>query len=288
MIRLRRWAAIGVLAAGLAGLAGCVTPPDPIERFRTLEGVVAQANMRTVRLSTQPPLVAAIPRVPVEVLTVYIEGDGFAWRTREWPSSDPTPIDPVGLRLAAAHPFGHAAWVGRPCQYVDAVRLACPVSFWTTDRFSRRSHDVISAGIDLIKEMTGAKQVVLAGFSGGGAIAANLAALRDDVVALITVAGNLDPDAWADLHGIARFDHAVNPALQGVTLRRLPQVHFVGMRDTVIPRRIAESYLANTAIERDSLIIVDQAHQCCWADAWRALLLHRGAALPWTSSVSKD
>lgn len=53
-----------------------------------------------------------------DVLRVYIEGDGHAWQSRTRPSADPTPHNPVGLRLALADPSpAPLLYLARPCQY---------------------------------------------------------------------------------------------------------------------------------------------------------------------------
>lgn len=54
-------------------------------------------------------------------LTIYIEGDGLAWINRSSPSADPTPTDPIALKLALAQPEGNAVYLARPCQYAGAV-----------------------------------------------------------------------------------------------------------------------------------------------------------------------
>jgi hypothetical protein len=50
------------------------------------------------------------------MLTVYIEGDGFAWLSRSQASYDPSPLNPVGLELALRHPLGESAYLARTCQ----------------------------------------------------------------------------------------------------------------------------------------------------------------------------
>lgn len=49
-------------------------------------------------------------------LSIYLEGDGFAWFNSRQPPPDPTPLDPMALRLAQAQPSGNATYLGRPCQ----------------------------------------------------------------------------------------------------------------------------------------------------------------------------
>ena len=52
-------------------------------------------------------------------LTIYIEGDGQAWLTRTQPSLNPTPRNPLALRLAALDKSENVVYLARPCQYVD-------------------------------------------------------------------------------------------------------------------------------------------------------------------------
>ncbi len=50
-------------------------------------------------------------------MVVYIEGDGRAYVNRRTPSNDPTPGNPMALRLALADPSLRVLYLGRPCQY---------------------------------------------------------------------------------------------------------------------------------------------------------------------------
>ena len=50
-------------------------------------------------------------------ISIYIEGDGRAWETKYRLSEDPTPSNPVALRLAAVDPAANIAYIARPGQY---------------------------------------------------------------------------------------------------------------------------------------------------------------------------
>jgi hypothetical protein len=50
----------------------------------------------------------------------YQSGDGLAWLSSDVPSSDPTPLDPLALRLALAKPARNAAYLARPCGVLRA------------------------------------------------------------------------------------------------------------------------------------------------------------------------
>ena len=136
-----------------------------------------------------------------DILMVYIEGDGAAWPTPWRPPRDPTPRMPVALTLAAADPAPAVAYVGRPCQYLEADALAaCDSAYWTGRRYALETVVAIDATVTQLKTSTGAVRIVLVGYSGGGVIAALLAARRWDVDRLITVAAPLAVKAWAAWH----------------------------------------------------------------------------------------
>jgi hypothetical protein len=47
-------------------------------------------------------------------LSIYLEGDGLAWVSRTEPSRDPTPDNPIALRLAAIDSAPNVIWIARP------------------------------------------------------------------------------------------------------------------------------------------------------------------------------
>lgn len=207
------------------------------------------------------------------VLVVYIEGDGYAWVSRTQPSFDPTPVNPVALKMAAAHAGNNVAYLARPCQYLLGLNEGCTVTRWTSHRFSQEMVAVMGVGLDVLKTKTGARYLHLVGFSGGGAMAALLAARRDDVVGLATVAGNLDPVAWARLLHVSPLEGSLNPADDALRLASIPQMHLVGGSDRVVPLGVAESYRSAFAdVSNISIKVIDGFdHHCCWAEEWPQL-----------------
>ncbi|AJP74368.1 hypothetical protein TS85_08250 [Sphingomonas hengshuiensis] len=208
------------------------------------------------------------------VLTVYIEGDGFAYARPGRRSMDPTPTDPVALRLALQHPGnGAVAWLARPCQYAPRTRN-CRSDYWTVARYAPEVIDSAGAALDRLKRDTaGASRLILVGYSGGGALAALLAERRDDVAALVTVAANLDLAAWVRAHDLTPLSASVDPATEAARLSRTPQVHFVGADDRVVDARIARAFVARMAPDAPASITVlpAQDHGCCWARRWPLL-----------------
>jgi hypothetical protein len=225
--------------------------------------------------------------VTVAILTIYIEGDGFAWLTPSQPTDDPSPRKPLALQLALRHPDDAVAWLGRPCQFVAAADWrACNVSLWTEQRFSEAVVAASDNAISQLKARRHAQQLVLVGYSGGAAIAALVAARRSDVQRLITVAGNLDHREWTHWHNVAPLRGSLNPADVADALINIPQTHWVGGRDNVVGRRLADSFAAHFPAQLSTHLclqpqpqiyeIAAADHSSGWVEIWPDLLLRSG------------
>lgn len=270
------------LALSLCWLSqGCTHLPSPSERRGATDALVDARGWQRVTVSAGLFDIAVhVPPAPAtsDVLTVYIEGDGLAWITPSRPSPDPTPVRPIGLQLALAQPDGAAAHLARPCQYtmngpLNERARGCDPRYWTSQRFAPEVIDAEGLALDALKARFQARRLVLVGFSGGGAVAALLAARRDDVIRLITVAGNLDHAAWTRHHGIDPLTGSLNPADERTRLDRVPQWHVVGAQDRVIPPSIAQDFAAGFPVGHQPRIMVMAGHDhlCCWADSWPSL-----------------
>lgn len=259
------------------GLFGCSMFPTHQQRVAAADQLASQKGWRArVIHSGQFEIMSYMSNdiLPRQDLTVYIEGDGLAWLSNEIPSNDPTPINPIGLKLALAQPSGQAVYLGRPCQYADfKAEGSCGKRYWTNERFAPEVIMAMSMVLDQLKLEFNPKRLTLVGYSGGGAIAVLLAAKRTDVAQLITIAGNLDTEAWTAYHGISPLAGSLNPADAYRQLTHTPQIHWVGGADETMPKQIADHYLAR--FDKTSLLeirVMDgYTHQCCWVRHWPEL-----------------
>lgn len=220
-------------------------------------------------------LVYARIRKPGAPITVYIEGDGSAWDSRTQLSEDPTPRDTIAVDLAAADPSANIIYLARPGQYTLAGASECNPSYWSSERFSETVVKAIDQVIDHLKYKYNAPDVSIIGYSGGGAIAVLIAARRNDVLILRTVAGNLDTEAVSLYHKVSPLTGSLNPVDVAEKIKDLPQRHFVGSKDTVVPLFIAQSFVKRVGDKDDKRItVVDGAtHTKGWREHWQELLL---------------
>ena len=266
----------GLVIIALTLLSSCKTTPNVVQRINTSNQLALNHNWQADMIAAHSfNLMSYRPKQinSAAILTIYIEGDGFAWRTRSSPSNNPSPINPIGLKLALNHPQGNAAYLARPCQYVSSNTSGCDKAYWTDKRFSEEVVAASNQVIDALKSKFGAAQLQLVGYSGGGAIAALVSARRDDVIHLITVAGNLDHRAWTDKKRLSPLKGSLNPADYWQKLNPIKQTHFVGSKDYIVGHAVAQSYKRrfnnNAKIEIKTLPNFD--HHCCWVERWPVL-----------------
>lgn len=257
-------------------LSGC-THLSPEARTQNAEALAANGGWEKRYVETNRfTFVAFAPKhsTPIRSLRIYIEGDGQAWQHRKLPSQDPTPINPIALKLALKDPQA-AVYLARPCQYVQGQhKKGCEQRYWTHARFSEEVIDATDQAITALMRQSHAQRLILVGYSGGAAVAALVAARRRDVDKLITVAGNLDHAAWTTLHNISPLSGSLNPVDSRSQIQSIEQLHLVGAEDKIIPASIVSAYVRGfpdaTKIKMRSIDRFD--HHCCWVEQWPSLM----------------
>ncbi|QLF92386.1 alpha/beta hydrolase [Pseudomonas sp. ABC1] len=224
-----------------------------------------------LHLDTQPfPLLAGVSQAarPSQVLRIYIEGDGRAWITARQPSLDPTPRDPWFALLALEDPRP-SAWLARPCQYVRNER--CQVREWTDARFSEDAVAALDQAIDQLKQRHASERLELIGYSGGAAMALLLAARRDDVISIQSLAGSLSPRRWAERQGLSPLHGSLDPQDRRDRLVQLPQRHLAGAMDDNVPASLAHEWrkLLGDPPCVEIIELPTLGHDDGWQDAWR-------------------
>ena len=254
-------------------LAACAVTP-PTERAAHADSIARAAGLQPLLIETTMfdihARLRATPGAPL--LIIYIEGDGLAWRTRSEPSTDPTPLEPVALRLAATDDAPSVAWLARPCQFTGGEKARnCTKAWWTEARYGEPVIASLHASIDTLKLKAGVTSLALAGYSGGGTVAALVAARRDDIAWLKTVASPLDTDAFTTHHKVTPLTASLTPADHAARLSSLPQIHYVGGDDDIVPPVINQAIVASLAKKGCATlkILPGITHGKGWSEAWK-------------------
>lgn len=222
-------------------------------------------------------LMAYVPRLhkKTKILTIYIEGDGLAWLSEDTPSDNPTPIIPMALKMAIQdRKHNPIVYLARPCQFVSNNRWGkCHRKYWTHLRFSPEVIHAMNQAITHLKNQYHAKRIRLVGYSGGGTIAALISVRRNDVLQLITVAAVLDTEEWVRHGSLTPLQGSLNPADAWKYLMDIPQTHWVGGKDSIVPKENALSFIKRFPETKKPKIKVVPTfdHACCWATDWSAL-----------------
>lgn len=233
--------------------------------------ITREVNTPTFKLSTLEKIQA-----PEEASThVYIEGDGNSWKTRYQLSDNPTPKQPLALKLALQDTHPNVIYIARPCQYTPlATDPCCEPKFWSSHRYAPEVITAVNAVLDHHLQRRQATTWVLVGFSGGASVATLVASERQDVARLITVAGDLNHDLLNQYHGTTPLRGSLNPSDALQQVQHIPQTHWCGTKDSVVPCWTVSAFCEK--VNNPDLVrcksLKGASHHAKWEQAWPTLL----------------
>jgi pimeloyl-ACP methyl ester carboxylesterase len=277
-----RRVALVTIAMVLIGCAPTWTSaPDPAARLQSATALAEAGGFERLDLSSEafarPYLAAwARPGSVAGCVRVYLEGDGLSWASRRQPSPDPTPVDPVGLRLALADSSeATLVYLGRPCQYTGTEDSSCRPILWTAGRYGEDALSAMNSGLDAALDQIASSvdDLTLVGFSGGGVMAALLTARREDIDRLVTIAAPLDVDHWTREMQVSPLVLSGSPMWNVDLLRLVEQDHFIGLNDDRVPVSATQRFHAALGPQAPSRMhpIEDLGHRD-WPKRWNELL----------------
>jgi pimeloyl-ACP methyl ester carboxylesterase len=244
----------------------CTTPLSRAETFAHKQGFeesVVTGNGYAHRIWRKPG------SPPDPVLHVYIDGDGTPYPTPDTVSPDPVVHEPLMLHLMALDPHP-SVYVGRPCYWGLRSDAGCSPSLWTLGRFSPAVIDSMTA---VIIQETGDRppsRRVLYGHSGGATLALLIASRGLELAGIVTIGGNLDPDAWARLHGYTPLIESLNPIRTAPKAGWPAMRHYVGDADRIVPAALVRDAAAR--IGGEVIVVPGFDHHCCWQQIWSQAL----------------
>ncbi len=253
-------------------LGGCIATTYPYMRTETAQRIAAPAWMIKRDISAAPFILRAYERVHERggSANIYIEGE----RSNTNPSS--TPFNPVALHLASKDKANNVIYIAHPCQYTGMISVTdkCSDSYDNESSFSDEVIESYNTALDDISRRYNIQKFNLIGYSGGGGIATLLAAKRSDIVSLRTVAGILDHETYTTLLKAPAMTQSINPASEAATLTKMPQYHFIGGRDDIVPPAILHSFLQSMPPTNcvQTMLVQEAMHDSGWVDKWPELL----------------
>lgn len=260
--------ALNAVLATLLFLGGCASPGQRLDQR------AREAGLEVIHIAAGPfPSMVYLKRsgaadhandsISSGPLTIFLESDGIPWLGRI-PSDDPTTREPVALEMLMRSP-APAAYVTRPC-YNGVRSDKCNFELWTGARYSTEVVESMVATVREVQRRAGAERVALVGYSGGGSLAVLIAERLENVASVVTVAANLDTDAWTDHHKYLRLSQSLNPTLSDRP-HPWPELHLRGANDLVVPLATTERYFARYP-QAQQRIVEGFNHVCCWVRDW--------------------
>ncbi len=256
-----------LLMQALSVLLACAAPGQHVEEVANTNGY----TRNIVRGTEFQHLIYHNDREPRSgVYHVYLEHDGSPWRNLREVARDPTPRNPLMLKLMALDPVP-SIYLGRPCYNGLARDSGCNPVMWTDQRYSQQVVGSMAKALSSFVRNDPHAKFIFFGHSGGGTLAMLLAELFHNTLAVVTLAGNLDIEAWAKHHGYTPLLGSLNPASRPALDKRVVQRHYIATQDLNIPPALTKRYAASHP-EAELFEFTGFDHHCCWKEVWSGIL----------------
>lgn len=233
----------------LLGACSTYTPPPEYSYQEIPAGKFTLASWQKI----------TAPEKPVKI---YIEGDGHAFNAHGRVSADPTPRGTLLRELAFKDSAPNVVYLARPCQYINSPE--CNPEYWSDARFAP---EIIDSSAKAVRSLSQVRPVTLIGYSGGATVAALIAVRHPDIPVrkLVTVAGNLDHQAWTTWHHLPPLNGSLNLADYRQELSLMAQSHYLGTADEVIPPHLTKNFIGDTPAIH---LITGASHDRNWEKAF--------------------
>ena len=190
---------------------------------------------------------------PEGPLRIYIEGDGT-----------PDPKSPVAFELAQRDTTPNVIYVARPCQYLLCDECDNP-ALWKEERFNEEIVNEMKDLIVYLSHKYKTPSLDLIGYDGGGTMAM-LLATKIPLARVVTIGSVLNTQEYVAEKNISPIN-GMNPADNMGKLARIPQVHYVGKKDTVIPMKYTKRFVHNLKNPKSAVIkVVPNATHTDWGN----------------------
>lgn len=275
---VRYWVRVLFLAAVSLFPACAANPPQDVNHLCP--------HCRSIIISpaAQLPLIAYVKVNPSQsesaFIHVYLEGDGQPWIRGRWPAKNPSSRQLTALKLMMLDPHP-AIYLNRPCYGYKFMPEHCSDELWTSARYGPEIVDAMAFALTDFATQYPGKRWILIGHSGGGVLAMLLAEKVENVAAVVTLAANLDHQAWTNIKGFAPLNRSLNPVDQEPLPANVMRWHFAGGRDLQVPPQITSDAAASDSGSQ-FFFEPEFDHSCCWEQIWPRILRELDAQLTGT------
>ena len=181
-------------------------------------------------------------------IKIYIEGDGHAYTSNGYPTTDPTPKSYFLRNIVFNDTTANVVYLARPCQYIKNEKNNN--IDWTTGRFSQKIVDNMAQAVKQIAED---KEIILIGYSGGALLCGliiNQYRQELNVIKWVTIAGLLNHTRWTTY-----FNYIpLKDSLDLETIPDIEQKHYIGKKDKIIPYQ-----LTLERVDKANCVIIEDA-----------------------------
>lgn len=254
-------------------LSGCSTTHDVASRVKHSQDIASQNNFQRQLVKGGDFTLTTYQRITDCNLpfVFYIEGDGHL-ADGSINSNNPTPVNPMLLKLATMDKRPNVVYIARPCQYTPLeMNPKCINDYWLDKRMGQ---EVVNSINDVINTINNGQKFSLVGFSGGGGLTILIASQNSNVKDIITIAGNLDTKKFDKHHNNRGYlIHSLNPIDYAKQVNNIPQLHLSGMDDKRVPPFIAELYVkdSNSSCVKHK-VFPSITHTKGWDKVWVSIL----------------
>ncbi len=177
---------------------------------------------------------------PSQKVRIYI--DGNAKTTGFFGKKRPTVENPIAKELALKDPYPYIIYLGRTCYYIE--QSVCKPITWEKGKYMPEIIDEMKLSIERLQKKYRISEIELVGYDGGGTIALLLATrIRQIPVKVITIAGIVNTEHYALFHDEELPEGSLNPADESYLSARIPQVHYVGGQDQIMPIAFTKDFV---------------------------------------------
>ena len=177
---------------------------------------------------------------PFKKLRIYIDGNAH---TTGLTTKRPQMYADVAMQLAQKDTFPSIAYLGRPCYFIE--QDVCKPIVWEEGKYAPEVVDEMKDVIQSWQKKYNLKEIEFVGYDGGAAFALSLPTRLTNVkvTRVVTIAGILDTKTDAMYRDEDIMLDSVNPANELYLLSGIPQIHYVGGKDKVVPMVFTQNFV---------------------------------------------